>query len=131
MCRSASIPVTFLSRTTTRGTALARFADAGIKIGRVQVSAALEVDLPAGDDKRAGIAAQLESFAESTYLHQVIERRADGTLRHYADLALALPHIYDPEATLWRVHFHVPLFVDEYHEVICSTRQEIEDTFAY
>lgn len=111
--------------------ALARFAEAGIKIGRVQVSAALEVDLPAGDAARAEIAKQLETFAESTYLHQVIECRAGGELRHYPDLALALPNIYDPEAILWRVHFHVPLFVDEYHAVICSTRQEIEDTFAY
>ena len=113
-------------------TSLARFAAAGIKIGRVQVSAALEADLGSGDDlKRAEIAARLIPFVESTYLHQVIECRAGGELRHYSDLALALPNIYDPDAIFWRVHFHVPLFVDEFHEVICSTRQEIEDTFAY
>jgi hypothetical protein len=54
----------------------------------------------------------LQAFAEDIYFHQVIERRADGTLVRHADLHDALatpaptPGIPLPE---WRIHFHIPL----------------------
>jgi sugar phosphate isomerase/epimerase len=91
---------------------ISRFAGAGIEIGRVQISSALRVDLADGD--RGEFARDLEPFAESTYLHQVIERREDGTARRYADLSEALPHIREREAAEWRIHFHVPIFVERY-----------------
>src|SRR5205823_6043384 len=95
-------------------TVLDRFARAGIKVGRVQISSALRVPLPEDPERRARLACQLEPFAESSYLHQVIEQRADGTLHQHRDLADALPLIQEPRAAQWRIHFHVPLFVEEY-----------------
>ncbi len=94
-------------------TALERLAAHGIGIGRVQVSAALKIPLPAAPH-RAELARQLAPFAESTYLHQVIERHDDGSLHHYGDLEAALPHLQNTAANQWRVHFHVPLFVADY-----------------
>lgn len=90
---------------------LARFARAGVRVGRLQASSALRVPL---DGDRAALARRLEPFAESTYLHQVVERRDDGSLRRFPDLAEALPRLADPGAREWRVHFHVPLFVKDY-----------------
>jgi hypothetical protein len=84
---------------------------AGIRVGKVQVSAGLRVRMDPGD--RALVDA-LRPFAEGVYLHQVVERR-DGRLVRYLDLPEAL------EAAArngggpreWRIHFHVPLFREE------------------
>jgi hypothetical protein len=93
--------------------ALARIARTGIKVGRVQLSSALEVILPDDPAQRARARARLAPFAESTYLHQVIERRGD-CLHHFSDLGEALWEAADPHAGQWRIHFHVPLFTREY-----------------
>ncbi|WP_028989845.1 metabolite traffic protein EboE [Thermithiobacillus tepidarius DSM 3134] len=109
--------------------ALARFALAGIRVGKAQLSAALRVPLPADRQRRARIARQLAPFAESTYLHQVIEERADGTLRHYPDLGAALPAIHAPAARQWRIHFHVPVFLARYG-LFHSTREALQRLLA-
>jgi hypothetical protein len=93
---------------------LTRLTAAGIKIGKVQISSALKIELGEGRAVRARLARQLQPFAESTYLHQVQERREDGAMASYADLPEALCQIEDPRAREWRVHFHVPLFVEGY-----------------
>ena len=107
--------------------ALARFAAAGIRIGKVQASAALKADLPASPAARRALADRLRPFAESTYLHQVIERRADGTLRRYPDLPDALPHIGCAEARAWRIHYHVPIFTRSF-QGLRSTQSDITET---
>lgn len=108
--------------------ALKRFAHLGIKVGRVQISSALKVTLPQEPHLRAELAEQLAAFAESSYLHQVIEQRTDGSRRQYSDLANALPSIHEPSAQQWRIHFHVPLFVEEYAN-LGSTQPEIRNIF--
>jgi sugar phosphate isomerase/epimerase len=93
--------------------ALARIHESGIKIGRIQLSSALVVRFP---DDPAGVATlteRLERFADTTYLHQVVERRGDE-LRHYADLDDALRSGRASSPSEWRIHFHVPLFASEY-----------------
>ena len=107
--------------------ALARFAAAGVRVGKVQASAALKADLPASPAARRALADRLRPFAESTYLHQVIERRADGTLRRYPDLPDALPHIGRTEARAWRIHYHVPIFTRSF-QGLCSTQGDIAET---
>jgi sugar phosphate isomerase/epimerase len=97
---------------------------AGIRIGKVQLSAALKTLLPSGAAARTALAQKLQEFAESTYLHQVIERHADGTFTQYPDLSVALPHIQKPEAAEWRTHFHVPLFTQTYNS-LHSTQSDI------
>lgn len=101
----------------------ARLPAAGIKIGKIQLSAAIGVDL-AQPQTRAKIAQRLQPFAESTYLHQVIERQADGQLNHYPDLVRALPHLEQSSASQWRIHFHVPIFVKDYY-LLQSTQDDL------
>ena len=94
-------------------TALERLHHAGIRIGRVQLSSAVDVFVPA-DPRQAGrIADRLRPFADSTYLHQVVEK-CGRDLTHYPDLGDALPRATTPWEKRWRVHFHVPLFTEEY-----------------
>ena len=86
---------------------IAALRDAGIRIGKLQLSSALRV---------AGVNAQskaaLRPFDEPVYLHQVVARH-DGRLRRYLDLPEALDAGDTAEGTEWRIHFHVPVFLDE------------------
>jgi hypothetical protein len=97
-----------------------RFEAAGIRIGKIQISSALEVPLPA--PRQA-----LEAFADPVYLHQVTQVDRDGSMRFYADLPEALQHLGDEQAEQWRIHFHTPLFVDRYG-TFRSTREWIVRT---
>ncbi len=85
---------------------LAALRAAGVPVHKLQLSAALRI--PSVD---AAARARLAAFDEPTYLHQVVSRRGAGPLRREPDLgpALARP---DSDGEEWRVHFHVPLFVD-------------------
>jgi hypothetical protein len=90
--------------------ALATFERAGVRIAKVQVSAGLRVDLSNQDASKL---AALRAFADDVYLHQVVERRADGTINRYLDLPDALAAAAESGAEgrrEWRIHFHVPLF---------------------
>lgn len=92
--------------------ALTRLQAAGIKIGRIQLSSALQAGLPPAGAASSAVADRLKPFADSTYLHQVVAR-SDSTLRHFPDLddALACAGGCGDE---WRIHFHVPLFTRDY-----------------
>ncbi|MEL4896393.1 metabolite traffic protein EboE [Crocosphaera sp. Alani8] len=94
--------------------ALAKFEKAGILIGKFQISSAIRISVPEERSQRQLLRQHLEPFAESTYLHQVIEQQADGTLNHYQDLGDALPELINTSAKEWRTHFHVPIFIDRY-----------------
>jgi hypothetical protein len=77
-----------------------------IKVSKIHLSSALKVK-PTPEAR-----ARLAAFADGVYFHQVIERSADGAIRRYRDLDLALESagaISDPESTEWRIHFHIPL----------------------
>ncbi|MDX5423305.1 MAG: metabolite traffic protein EboE [Hymenobacteraceae bacterium] len=104
--------------------AFAKLKHAGIRIGKVQLSAALKTSLPEDVETRGEIAEVMTSFAESTYLHQVVERSNDGQLTQYPDLTFALQHIRKPNAVEWRTHFHVPLFTQAYNG-LQSTQEDI------
>ena len=75
---------------------------AGIRVGKAQLSAALVVPATAHDELRA--------FADPIYLHQVTERgsaaRPGPTCRRRSPPTAARDE--------WRVHFHVPIFVERY-----------------
>ena len=93
--------------------ALERVRSAGVRVGRVQLSSALKIVFPRDETSCATLLERLRRFADSTYLHQVIEQR-DGALRHFPDLGVALDRRESPAGAEWRVHFHVPLFTAEY-----------------
>jgi sugar phosphate isomerase/epimerase len=85
--------------------AVERLTAAGIAIGKIQISAGLEVAFTGPEEL-----APLRAFADDVYLHQVVEH-GGPLLRRYLDLPQALEGV-DPEARerLWRIHFHVPVF---------------------
>jgi Xylose isomerase-like TIM barrel len=85
---------------------------AGIRVGKAQLSAALVVPAEAR--------AELRAFADPIYLHQVSER---GSSRSWPDLPQALENGAGAEE--WRVHFHVPIFVERYGALL-STQEHLE-----
>jgi hypothetical protein len=119
--------------------ALGALIEHGIKISKLHLSSALKVKAIAEArtatkkfaalelKPTAGARLALEKFADDIYLHQVIVRRADGSLLKYRDLGDALADAAAPEdgrapadvaapgdgrapdGSEWRIHFHVPL----------------------
>ncbi len=100
------------------------FKTAGIKIGKIQLSSAIKIDVPTEPDQRKTILDKLSPFAESTYLHQVIAKHGEGNLQHYADLSTALAYLLTTEAQEWRTHFHVPIFIPKF-QLFESTQDHI------
>lgn len=98
-----------------------------ISIGKIQISSALRVDLR--NNASARIEA-LKQYEEPTYLHQVKAFKKDGSYVSFKDLGEALAHYTDGVYDEWRVHFHVPLFLDSYG-LLNSTQAEIAETLAY
>jgi len=84
---------------------------AGIAVAKLQLSSALSVPRM---DRTAALS--LRRFDDGVYLHQVVERRADGRLARFLDLPDALAAWADDLGTEaggeWRVHCHVPVFHD-------------------
>ena len=106
--------------------AVRRFDALGVAVGKLQISSALKA--PLGDlSARRVLAERLRPFAEGTYLHQVVERRRDGSLLRHADLGEALARIDDPGAAEWRIHFHVPVFAAECGG-LTTTQAELRET---
>ncbi|MBC5772996.1 metabolite traffic protein EboE [Pontibacter sp. KCTC 32443] len=110
--------------------AFAKLNAAGIQIGKIQLSSALKTELPSGKAEREELAARLRPFAESTYLHQVVEREINGKLNYYSDLPYALQNIQKPTAAEWRTHYHVPLFTNGYIG-LQSTQEDVETVLNY
>lgn len=89
---------------------LSRLQNAGITIGHVQVSSALHLD--------EDCISMLQRFDEGTYLHQSVAHAEAGLLR-FDDLPKAFESSCD--AKEWRVHFHLPVFLEKLPE--CRTTQ--------
>lgn len=94
----------------------------GIKVGKIQISAALKAKFDVSHTNKQTILAEFEKFNESTYLHQVIARLADGKLLRYPDLPDALTATDDAQE--WRAHFHVPVFLENFG-LVQSTQADI------
>lgn len=106
--------------------ALDRYAEVGIKVGKVHVSNGLEVSLPEDEVGRKRISNEAESLGG---IRQVAQRNRDGSMTGYPDLPEALANVRDPEAAEWRMHVHVPLFLDRY-ESIMTTQGTVLATLA-
>jgi hypothetical protein len=85
---------------------IATLGAAGIPVHKLQVSSALRI---ARVD--AAARAALIAFDEPTYLHQVVARRG-RELTRFSDLPEALGRGAAVDGEEWRVHFHVPIFVE-------------------
>lgn len=85
----------------------------GIRIGKIQISAALKAAMPADSERRKSISDAFSKFNESTYLHQVVAQKLDGKLLRYRDLPDALADAENSQVKEWRAHFHVPVFIED------------------
>lgn len=107
----------------------------GIQVGKVQVSSAIRVPwsrLDSAQQHRALL--QLAQFAEDRYLHQTMVVDSTGQTRLVEDLpelmAQHLEHgalkntlpLSDRE---WRIHFHVPIYVQSWGQIE-STQSQIQ-----
>ena len=84
---------------------LQAIVNAGINIGKIQISSALRVGMP----NQPEVKSWLSEFAESRYLHQVTGLTSNGDRIFCDDLELALKNQRFNTLEEWRIHFHVPV----------------------
>ncbi len=91
-----------------------RLQHAGIRIIKMQISAGLRVAEVSTNTEQL-----LKPFDDEVYLHQVIER-AGSQLTRYVDLSEAFAGLANgangKAAREWRIHFHVPIFLEDLGE---------------
>src|SRR5262249_19167411 len=93
------------------------YRDAGIGVGKVQVSAAVCMPLerlPAG--QRDAAVSQLGEFVEERYLHQTVVRSGTAAPAFFQDLPLALRRAGELTGE-WRVHFQLPIYVERFGQL--------------
>ncbi len=105
--------------------AILNIQEAGIKIGRIQISAALGSPTMTALNRKE-ISTQLQTFDEPVYLHQAVVRTQDGQLKRFKDLGEALESLSDEDQEI-RTHFHVPIFTETYDQLV-STQKDIIET---
>ena len=87
---------------------IADLRTAGVGIGKVQISAGLRLE-----NVTKKTIDLLRPFDDNVYLHQVVEHK-NGSLNRFPDLSDAFAALDEDGATReWRVHFHVPVFLDD------------------
>ena len=74
----------------------------------------------------------LREYADSVYLTQTIEKR-NGQLNRFLNLEDAFAAFEaDPSGEReWRIHFHVPVFLEDLGEHFKTTRFAIEEALAF
>lgn len=104
-------------------------AEAGVRINKVHLSCALQLDDPAGNvDGRAA----LKRYAEPRYLHQTMARIPAGGVARAIDLSADWVDRPGPDfdaAPAWRVHFHVPVDADRLGP-LTTTRPALREALA-
>ena len=119
-------------------TALNSLTNAGLRISKVHLSNALEIDLK--DPTNLNL---IQKFDEPTYLHQVMIQDTTGKVSKHKDIEDALNHKsqitnhkstageYErAQALTARIHFHIPLHADP-QKPFSSTIQHTIDTLQY
>jgi hypothetical protein len=118
-------------------TALKSLTDAGLRISKVHLSNALEIDLTPTEGSPAIAGNNLDlikKFDEPTYLHQVMIQDSTGKVSKYKDIkdALSTDHrsLITDHARTARIHFHIPLHAEP-QAPFNSTIQHTIDTLHY
>lgn len=97
---------------------------AGVRINKVQISCAIQLDRP-GENEAGRLA--LANFVEPRYLHQTFCRDAKGVVSRRMDLTRELCVTPPPEfreAECWRTHFHIPVDAESLG-VLSTTRPDL------
>lgn len=108
---------------------LAAYKSAGILVGKVQISSAVVVDFDSiSPSERSTAMSQLASFAEDRYLHQTTIQQSGGETQFFEDLPIALQTVSNPEQAsgTWRIHFHVPVYLQNFGLLRASQAEIIE-----
>jgi len=92
---------------------LKELEEKNIKVGKIQISAALKGNMNLAPDKKTGMKTAFSKFNEPTYLHQVVALKNDGEVIRYQDLPVALEDFDHEDVAQWRAHFHVPISIEE------------------
>jgi sugar phosphate isomerase/epimerase len=111
------------------GESIQRLNQAGIRINKVHITCAVELDNPAENEegRRA-----LANYVEPRYLHQTMARTSSGRVLRYVDLSsqLAMEPAEDfLNADMWRIHFHVPVDAESLGP-LGTTRAELRQGLA-
>jgi hypothetical protein len=97
---------------------------AGLEIAKVQLSSALRIP-----DLDSAATRQLRPFDEPVYLHQVVARDGNGALERFLDLPEALARVEENLGKEWRIHFHVPIFLEQL-EAFSTTQDFLREVLA-
>lgn len=100
-----------------------KIQEAGVLIGKVQLSSALK--LSSENETKENLLNALKQFQEPTYLHQVTQNGSEG-VKTYSDIPVLLAE--NPEFKELRAHFHVPVFLEDYG-VLQSTQDQLHALF--
>jgi hypothetical protein len=104
---------------------LQKLVDAGVPIFKLQEVAAMRIPEVTDEAVEA-----LGRFAESIYLTQTVEKK-DGHLKRFLNLEDAFrAWKSDPGSREWRIHFHVPVFLDDLG-VFGTTRFALEQALKF
>jgi sugar phosphate isomerase/epimerase len=107
------------------GASLQALADAGIPVFKLQEAAAVQVPEVGPEQVEA-----LKRFADTVYLTQTVERRNDRITRFLNLEDAFAAYERDPGPREWRIHFHVPVFLDDLGD-FRTTRFAIEDALRF
>ena len=99
---------------------------AGVRINKVHITCAIELNDPAHNDAARQVLAR---YVEPRYLHQTMARMPDGRIQRRVDLSTDLA--LDPDADFrnadtWRIHFHVPVNAEQLGP-LRTTRNELRE----
>lgn len=108
---------------------LHRYHQAGIAVGKVQISSAVAAPLDRlPPEDCAAALQQLAEFNEERYLHQTnVRSSASASPQFYEDLPPALEAARKGSVLgEWRVHFHVPVYLQQFGRLHAMQRAILE-----
>jgi hypothetical protein len=95
---------------------------AGIPVFKLQAAAAVRIP-----EVTQAVVDALRNYDDPVYLHQTVEKKGGKTSR-FIDLGDAFAAWKsDPGPREWRIHFHVPVFLDDLGSGFKTTRAAIEE----
>lgn len=103
--------------------------EAGIRINKVHISCALQLDRPATNSEGREA---LRHYVEPRYLHQTFARTTSGEVSRVLDLNEGLidhPPAHFRAADTWRIHFHVPVDAERIGP-LATTRPALREAVA-
>jgi len=102
--------------------ALGSLKRAGVPVFKLQAAAAIRIP-----EVTREIVDALKAYDDPVYLHQTVEMK-NGKLSRFIDLQDAFAAFAkDPGPREWRIHFHVPVFLESLGPLFRTTRPAIEE----